>query len=189
MEICKRKLDDKSIDKIKLDMLAIDWPRKLEHLSCEESFNTFHDTLLASLDNHCPERTVQKHGSKSVQPWITKGLCKSITKQRSLYKIFVQNRSGALHSEIYKKYKQCLQKALRYAKTHYYLNLCMKHKSNTKKLWGIINGVLKKVADSTNLISCLEIDKILVYDSNTITKEFGKYFANVGKDLAKKNTS
>ena len=32
VEIHKRKLDNKSIDKIKLDMLAIDWPRKLEHL-------------------------------------------------------------------------------------------------------------------------------------------------------------
>ena len=153
-----------------------------------KSFNTFHDTLLASLDNHYPERTVQKRGSKSVQPWNTKGLRKSITKQRSLYKTFVQNRSDALHSEIYKKYKQCLQKTLRYAKTHYYSNLCMKHKSNTKKLWGIINGVLKKVADKTSLISCRKIDKILVYDSNTITNEFGKYFTNVGKDLAKKTT-
>ena len=186
IEIRKRKIDEKSIDHIKTDMLSIDWPLKLEKLSCEDSFNSFHDILMESLDKHCPEKTVQKRGRKSVQPWITKGLRKCIVRQRSLYKTFVQDRSNLLHSERYKSYKQCLQKTLRHAKNYYFSNLCMKHKSNTKKLWGIINSVLKKVTDKTSIIDCLKIDNILVYDPNKVANEFGKYFANIGKVFAKR---
>ena len=61
----------------------------------------------------------------------------------------------------------------------------MKHKGNTKKLWGIINSVIKKTANKTSLVDCLEIDNILVYDSHRIANEFGKYFASVGETLTK----
>ena len=61
----------------------------------------------------------------------------------------------------------------------------MKQKGNTKKLWGIINSVIKKITDKTSIVACLEIDKTLVYDSTKIANEFGKYFTGVGKTFAK----
>ena len=185
VQVIKRKIDKKSMNSIKMELLSIDWPMKLDKLSCEESFNYFHDILMECLDRHCPEKISQKKGKKSVQPWITKGLRKCLNKQRSLYKSFLKDRSNVQLIETYKRYKQCLQKTLRHAKNNYYSTLCMKHKGNTKKLWGIINSVIKRKADKTSLVDCLEIDNILVYDSHRIANEFGKYFASVGETLTK----
>ena len=91
--------------------------------------------------------------------------------------------------EKYKNYKQVLQRTIRHARNFYYSKLCTDHKKNTRKLWGIINSVLKKKSDKTSIIDCLEIDKILVYDSNQIVNELGTYFANIGELLAKRTKS
>ena len=112
-------------------------------------------------------------------------LQKCISKQKTLYKNFIENRTSKAIEDRYKKYRQCLQKTIRYTKNNYYSKLCIKHKSNTKKLWGIINSILKKTNDKTSVIDCLEIDNILVYDSSRIANELGKYFANVGELYAK----
>ena len=156
VEILKRKIDQKSMNCIKTDMLSIDWLLELEKMNCEDSFSHFHDKLKASLDKHCPEKRSLKRGKKSVQPWITMGLKKCISKQKLLYKHFVKNRTNKVIEDNYKKYRQCLQRTLRYSKNNYYSKLCIKHKSNTKKLWGIINSILKKSNDKTSVIDCLE---------------------------------
>ena len=81
IEIRKRKIDSKSMNSIKLDMLSIDWTAKLESMNCEDSFSNFHDILMSSLDTHCPEKRVIKKGRKSIQPWITNGIKKCTSKQ------------------------------------------------------------------------------------------------------------
>ena len=81
VEIRKRKVDLKSMNHIKLDMQLIDWIGKLENLNCEDSFSSSHDILMSSLDTHCPEKKVIKKGRKSIQPWISKGIKKNISKQ------------------------------------------------------------------------------------------------------------
>ena len=101
----------------------------------------------------------------------------------------MENKTNKEIEDRYKKYRQCLQKLIRYSKNSFYSNLCTKHKSNSKKLWSIINSILKKTSDKTSVIDCLEIDNILVYDSNKIANELGKYFANVGELYAKSTKS
>ena len=110
VQVVKRKIDEKSMNSIKMELLLIDWPLKLDKLSCEESFNYFHDILMECLDRHCPEKISQKRGKKSVKPWITKGLRKCLNKERSLYKTLLKDRSNVQLIETYKRYKQCLQK-------------------------------------------------------------------------------
>ena len=60
IEVHKRNIDEKSLNSIKTEMLSIGWSAKLDKLSCEDSFNTFHDILMESLDKNCPEKTVHK---------------------------------------------------------------------------------------------------------------------------------
>ena len=167
-------------------MLSIDWIGRLENMNCEDAFGTFHDILMSSLDKHCPEKKVEKKGRKSFQPWISKGIKKCISKQCMLYKIYLENKSDMSNMEKYKNYKKVLQRTIRQAKNFYYSKLCTYHKRNTRKLWGIINSVLKKKSDKTTVIDCLEINKILVYDSNQIVNELSTYFANIGELLAKR---
>ena len=79
-----------------------------------------------------------------------------------------------------------LQRLLRHAKLKYYHDKCLSFKSNTKKLWDLINSVIKKKMKRTDLIEYLTIDQLKMYDCKRIAEEFGKHFATVGKNFAEK---
>ena len=49
---------------------------------------------------------------------------------------------------------------------------CIQFKSNTKKLWGIINDTIHKSNNKTNVIEYLTIDGIKNYQPKQITNEF-----------------
>ena len=78
---------------------------------------------------------------------------------------------------------QCL---LRHARLKFYQDQCLSFKSNTKKLWDLINNVIKKTVKKTDLIEYLTIDQLKTYDCKRIAEEFGKHFATIGKTNAAK---
>ena len=68
----------------------------------------------------------------------------------------------------------------------YYQNLCEQFKSNTKKLWNLINKVIGKLINKTSVVRCIKDSDIHHYTSKSISNAFGQYFANVGKNFADK---
>ena len=184
--VWKQKMDQRSINKIKSDLTKIIWTKILSPLTCEKAFDCFYGSLMQSLDKHCLKKSVTKMGSKSVQPWITKGLKRCISKKRNLYNQFLKQRSNTNLRKKYIEYRNCLQRVLRKSKNLYYSNLCATYKNNTRRLWGIKNEVVKKSTNKTNIIESLNIDNLRCFDSDKIANEFGQYFANIGKDYANK---
>ena len=141
----------------------------------------FHCILTTSLDQHAPEKSITKHGKKSVQPWVTSCLKKCISKQRKLFKHHLSQPSNTEYLSTYKQYKTCLQRALRGAKRLHYSNLCTRHKANTRRLWCVINEIIKKEGNKLNIIDSLVIDNIKIHDSQMIGNELGRHFSNIGK--------
>ena len=86
--------------------------------------------------------------------------------------------------DFYKQYRNSLQRVLRASKKTYYSQQCVDFKSNTKKLWGIINKVVNKSPHKQNVIDKLKIGNVTSGNASDIVEEFGKYYANIGKDLA-----
>ena len=163
--LTRRKIDHKAINLIQDDLSHINWEQDLQNLDCEDSFNLFHDQLLTSLDNHGPEHSFTRRGKKSVQPWVTSSIKQCIRKQKKLYKEQTLNPSD-ISSQRYRDYRSCLQRLIRNCKRQYYSDLCIKHKSNTKRLWSIINEILEKERNKSNVVDCLTIDGIKTYDSS-----------------------
>ena len=182
--ILKRKMDKNAINLIKNDIAEIDWCRTLCNLMCDESFNEFHDILMKVMDIHAPECCVRKKHKKSVQPWVNKGIKRCLQKQRQLYSQWLAERSNTVLQDKYRSYKSCLQKLLRNVKKNWYSQLCLKHMTNSKKLWGIINSIIKQTPHKTNIIDCLHVNNVKNYDAKEIVNELGKHFSNVGKLFA-----
>ena len=67
---------------------------------------------------------------------------------------------------------------------NYYKDKCLEYKSNTKKLWGIINHVKGKLNDKTCIIDCIKVDNIDIYNPTKIVNTFGHHYATVGKNYA-----
>ena len=71
-------------------------------------------------------------------------------------------------------------------KTQYMHEQCIKFCSNTKKLWDLINSIIKKKSNKLDVIESLSIHGVLEYDSQIIANKFGEFFSTVGKDYASK---
>ena len=86
----------------------------------------------------------------------------------------------------YKKYKAYLQRVIRNCKESTTLTCAKNIKNNTKRLWEIMNKILKCENNKTNIIDCLEIENIKCHEAQEIANEFGKHFSNIGKLYANK---
>ena len=146
----------------------------------------FHTTLLETIDKIAPEREFKVPSKKIIrEPWMSTGLLKCCKKQQKLYCEFIKTRT-AESEKVYKDYRNMLQKLKHFCKINHYQNQCKEYKSNTKKLWRLINSVCAKVNDKSTSIDCLKIDNIQHFNGKHITNEFGKYFSKVGEKSADK---
>ena len=81
-----RVINDENIQDMNEELKTYNRNDMLVGLNTNDSFNVFHDILVGAFNTHMPERTKRisnkpcKH-----EPWMTKGIKKSIVKQKQLY--------------------------------------------------------------------------------------------------------
>ena len=182
-QVIKRKLNKESLDKIKEDLANHNWESELNNLSTNEAFDHFHNKLQSSIDRHAPERMIHLKPKRINKPWISKNLANSIRKCRTLYKNFVIDPRTASK---YKDYSITLKKAKRAAKLAYYNNLCNEFRSNSKRLWALINKQIKKTNNKKNIITKIMLDEIEITQGTEICNAFGRHFSTIGKKFAQK---
>ena len=87
----------------------------------------------------------------------------------------------------YKKYNRELRKIIRNTKRKYYHDKCNEFKSQTRKLWVLINEISGKKSDKSTLIEYLCMGDIKEYGTKRISNILAKYFSQVGKNFAGKS--
>ena len=143
-----------------------------------------HATLSRVIDHCMPYRErVIKHRKIRRKPWLTAGIKLSIDHNKKLYAKMLRHECSI---EIYRKFNQVLRKTIHQAKTRFYIEMCHEYRSNTKKLWGLINEISGKKNDKTGVLDYLTIDGVKDYNAKRICNRFAKYFANVGENFAAK---
>ena len=104
-----RNLSDENIHKIREDLDKENWLELLVPLQCNESFEHFHKILCESIDRHAPEETKKMSYRKQIRdPWITRGILTSLTKQKRLYQGTAAYKISCFHTQISK-----IQKSLK----------------------------------------------------------------------------
>ena len=160
---------------------------KIENnMTCNNRFETFHQTLLETINTHAPKKIITlKHAQKST-PWITTGIKKSCARIRKLYERTLSKEKSIELINTYKTERNLLNKLKRKSKIYYYRFKCVEYRNNAKKLWQIINEVSGKIKDKSSVIHCIKIENVKTYSSAKITNEFGKYFSEIGETFANK---
>ena len=184
-----RRLNDKKLELVSNALNGIDWTVLLNNKNCEEQYSTFHKQVLQCLDEHAPLRPTNSKVKKCHEPWLTNGVLKCIRKQKELYRKSIRIDTQDITSsniKRYKDYKSVLQRVIHHCKKAYYHQKCIDLKSNTKKLWQLINSMVKQSDNKQNLITSLTINGIKEYDSIQIANELGCFFAGIGSKLAAK---
>ena len=166
-------------------LAEINWEGILQNKTTEESFNYFHSKLTQILDEVSPEMHKTTNTKRApIDPWMTKGILKSLARQKVLY-LEQLNSTSELKVLKYKSYRNQLKKIIRKSKQTYYLNKCKAFKQDSRKLWNLINCTLNNKENKENSIECLRINGTTKYDAQSITTEFCNHFATVGRKLCK----
>ena len=182
-KIKKRKLNNKNLNKIKLEIGSITWESLLCDLGTSESFATVHNKIIEIIDKIAPEYEVNIRRNRINKPWISKSIANSIRKSKQLFKKSFNDPSYQIK---YENYLKCLRKVKRAAKLKYYQQKCIDYKQNTKKLWGLINKINKKTVDKSTLITKIKKDNIIYQSGRDISNILAKHFATIGKTYAEK---
>ena len=103
---------------------------------------------------------------------------KSLNKQRQMYKSQIK---GDVSTFNYKNYRNNLQKIIRYSKNKYLHEKCTEYRRDSRKLWRLINDMIRKTKNKQTMIEGLKIKNLMRYDPDTITNEFCEYFSTVGE--------
>ena len=150
----------------------------------ETKFDKFHQKLIGYVNQHCVERKI-KVSTKAIlkEPWLTKGIINAGKIQLCLYKSCLSSNDLQKHDK-YKQYKELLCKIKRNAKCRYYFDQCSRFKSNTKKLWEVINSISGKCHDKTKLIDHIKVNGVKIEGEKNIGNEFTKYVLTIGLNLA-----
>ena len=117
---------------------------------------------------------------------MTKGLMKSSKLLQKKYRKQIKLRKDHPCHEHYVNYRNVFNRLKRKAKQLYYAQILNDNKSNLKKTWQILNSVIGKVNDKSNLMHEFHMDNKLVSDPQEIVNGFGKFFSEIGAHYASK---
>ena len=187
-----QKRDRRNFDKDKFLADLIDNGDLLLNLlnekDSESATNHFLQKYLTSLNSHQPMRNLSKKEKKLLdKPWLTSGLLKAISKKRSLFKQFKNEKNKDKNSEIYKRYKAYtghINKLKRICMKDHYQKFFSDNFRNSKQIWIGINTLLNRHKKQQNTIYLEENG--LISDPTKIANKFNDFFLNVAEKLSSK---
>ena len=186
VKVVSRDLRPKQLDELKKDIVKLHYSQHIMN-DVNLYFAKLHGDLCNTIDKHCPIRSRMVPSNKFRNlPWVTSGLLKSMGQSKRLYQKFLSDPSNCSYEQKYKEYRNVLNKVKRNCKTSYYQDKCKEFRRNTKKLWQLINDVIHKTNDKSNIIDCIKVDNIEIYGRTAISNKFGEYFSELGEKFANK---
>ena len=187
IEFESRCLSETKISKIKKRLDEVDWHGTLNSDSSSNNFDMLMKTINATMDQEALVRIIRRSGKRRfVEPWITTGLDNSARTVRKLFRRTLQSDANLEAWEKYRTYRNMYNRTKRLMMVNYYKTKCEEYKTNTKRLWEVLNRVIGKSKNAGISISHLTVDGIKVFDKKAIANKFGRFYANMGKDLAGK---
>ena len=161
-----------------------DWGEIYNTTDTQEAFTKFHSVQTTVYTKHFPKITVlSKYNDR--KPWLSQGLKNSIKIKKKLYVRYIEMNT-AQHEMQYKYYRNKLNHILRIAARKHYTYLLNNNKSNLKKTWKIMKGIINKNrSNSVNARLKLQ-DGSLTTDKQLTSERFNDFFVGIGPSLAKK---
>ena len=182
--VTTRPLTDNNLMKINTDLSAIDWDQELSSITIEENFNKFHNIVCETINTYAPEQTKKVSAKKAYQdPWITKGITTSLSKQRKMYIKMLKTKKDSDKIK-YITYRNKLKSIIRKSKNKYLHDKCTEYRQDSRKLWQIINRLLKKENNKHYVIEGIRTIDTILYDPESITNTFCEFFSSIGEKYA-----
>ncbi|XP_057292033.1 uncharacterized protein LOC130614615 [Hydractinia symbiolongicarpus] len=147
-----------------LKIIDTNWEQALEIESDDVniSFDKFINRLDGLLDQHVPTRLLTRRQKKrDSNPWITKGIIKSIQQRDRLYKSLIKAKDPLIKSALndqYKQYRNLIVSLCRRSKKMFYASYFNNNLVNIYKVWKGINSIISTKQSKPSFPNCLNLD-------------------------------
>ena len=175
-----RKETKRNIDSFKSDLEQEEWHDTLQQTDADTAYEVFIQQLLSHYNNNIP-LVKNKTSNKTKQPWITKGIMRSIYKRNNLYKEAIRTKNNTKLTE-YKRYRNTLTTIIRLSRKLHYSKTIETSTNNVKSLWEIVNNLIGK--KKNNDTDTFTINGSQTNDPSQIANDFNDYFTKIGSNLA-----
>ena len=177
----KRIVNNNAVTLFKEVLENHDWNSLMDAHNPEDAFTQFYSVFTQSYNKYFPIKCV-KIGYLNKKHWLTSGLKKSIQMKNNLY-YFQKRYPTAENIKRYKQYKTLVKKLLYKSERDHFCSMIENNKSNTKKIWSIIKGVINKNKEN-QITDSFKIDNIISNDPNIIANHFNNFYINIGPTVS-----
>ena len=179
-----RKLSPENIHNLQCDLKHESWGNILACNDADKAYRLFLGKISYYLNRDIPKVTRKRSSKKPQNPWITKGILKSIKKRNKFYKTSLKDPSQANINK-YKQYRNKLTSIIKTSKQMYFSNKFEHSRGNMSATWKNINDVLSRTKQ-INLNHKYYKDDCIFENPDDIVNGFNDYFVNVGQEQASK---
>ena len=182
-----RNLNDDKIMQINNELRSIDWNGQLNSNNCNTNFNTFCNEIKTAMDKVPPIKTIRISGRwKFMEPWLTTGLERSSRSLKKLYRASLMEGVTENEKKSYREFRNIYNQTKRAIMKKYYSDKSSEYRTNTKKLWELMNSIIGKNKYKGCSISHLTVEGVKIFNRKMIAEEFAKFYSNLGESLAMK---
>ena len=161
----------------------IDWSIVYDEYDVNNAYDVFYYKL-STLYDECFPFVQQKNRKRKRHPWITNGILTSIKTKNKLLRISLKQPSY-VNKLNYRSYRNKLNHVIRIAKKKHFSLKFKELSHDPKGTWSVINNLLNKGKNKSNISDCFTDGDNNVHDPNVIANAFNEYFVNIGPSLAK----
>ena len=181
-----RKENTQTVMALNEELANEEWNDIFGEKDVNKAYEIFINKLIYYYNKNIPLVKNKHHNSKIKNPWITRGILRSIKTRNKLYKSYISKPSEH-NLKIYKKYRNKLTDIIRTSKKTYYSQKIGTAEGDINATWKIINNLINKNKPQ-NKIDNLKVDSQPenITDPTEIAHIFNSYFTNIGPDLASK---
>ena len=146
--------------------------------ACNILINTYQNGI------HQFSKTIKRtRRTTAVKPWVSPAILASINRRHTLF-LDKNNNPTAQNKKLYNEYRNRLNHILREAKKSYIQTQLAVNKSNSKKLWQILNETVRGTTSNKSLSNTFVNDNgECTSDKQDIAESFNNFFISIGEKL------
>ena len=161
-------LNDKNVDDI------------LHSQNLDLAYSKLEKRIIEAQQNSTTIKTIHK----PLNQWFDRELLQLRKKRQRFYNRFKKGKS-LQHENAYKRINACYEKLVIKKKRDFLHQLLIKHKSNMRKTWGVMNNLLGRSKCSKRIHS-IKVDGKLESNDSKIANGFNKFFSGLPKTFHNK---
>ena len=175
-----RPINEQIMDRIKNELANTDW-NFMHVLSSNDSYKSLVMKINEVIEKYAPEKLITIPSKRIFKdPWMTSGIMQSCIKRDQLYKKCIGKPKEHINTIKFTKYRNILNTIKKTAKNNYYRNLLATYKNDMKKTWGVVNSLIGRNNDKSNLPEIFKHEDKTITDRTQIANEFCNFFNEIG---------